>query len=59
MTGEGATRALAGALVQGGRVRSGELVPVLLTDPADRDPYYIRGPVECVARFDGETMRWT
>ena len=59
MTREGAAQALATALVQGGRARSGEVVSVLLTDPADRDPYSIRGQVERAANFDYKGITWT
>jgi hypothetical protein len=59
MTLDGAVQALAGALMRGGRPRSGVVVPVVLAEPLHRVAYYVRGMVEQVAVFDGRAIVWT
>jgi hypothetical protein len=59
MTLSGAMEALAKALVQAGRPRTGRVVPVTLSRPVHEPSRYLRGTPERTAVYDGEVIRWS
>jgi hypothetical protein len=58
-TWRGAIQAMTRSLTDAGRPRTGHIVPVLLTEPAHKPPYYLRGKPENTAVFDGKAVQWT
>jgi hypothetical protein len=58
-TCHGAMDALAKALVQAGRPRSGRVTPVILTSPVQEPSHYLRGLTKHTAVYDGEVIRWS
>lgn len=57
-TCHGAMDALAKSLVRAGRPRSGRVLPVILTDPIQEQPHYLRGFTRCSAFYDGKVIQW-
>jgi hypothetical protein len=58
-TRRGAIQAMTRSLVEARRPRTGHVLPVLLTEPAHKSPYFLRGHPESTAVFDGKAIRWT
>jgi hypothetical protein len=58
-TRHGAMAALAKALVQAGRPRTGRVVPVILAGSIHQPSYYLRGFVRDTADYDGTVIRWS
>lgn len=57
-TRHGAMQALAKTLIQAGRPRHGQVIPVLLADPLHDAPRYLRGQPAHTAIYDGRVLRW-
>ena len=58
-TEQNAIQAITHALTQARRPRTGQVTPVLLTDPAHKPPCYLRGRPQHTAVFDGKAIQWT
>jgi hypothetical protein len=58
MTRHGAMQALAKALIEAGQPGQGRIVPLLLTDPGNAQPRYLRLPTWHTATYDGGTIQW-
>lgn len=57
-TRHGAMGALSRSLVSRKQSATGQVVPVLLVEPAHEQPYYLRGWPKHTAVFDGVTIKW-
>jgi hypothetical protein len=58
MTRHGAMEALAKALIRAGSPRSGQVVPIILTNPVQKPSYYLRGWPQHTAIYDGQVLHW-
>ena len=58
-TRHGAMEALAKALIEAGRPRSGRVMPVILAEGVHRPAHYLRGVVRDTAVYDGTVIRWS